>query len=87
MKRKRKRKQKRLPKKIVGLTYLQKLSIESAIEFAADRAELDEGFEFDSATAKTLHSRFRKLLATFRKKTKHMRPPRQRRKRKNRGAK
>jgi hypothetical protein len=71
--------------KIVGLTWLQKLSIEAAIAFAADRAELDEGFEIEDSRsrfrAETLTAKLHKLLALFRKKTKHMKPPRRRRKR------
>jgi hypothetical protein len=67
---------KRKPKPISGLTWNQKLGIESALEYAIaiwDQIEADLPQEF-----KKQPNGFRKILAIFRKKTKHMHKPRRR---------
>jgi uncharacterized protein involved in propanediol utilization len=77
---KRKRRKKRQPKKVTGLSWLQKLAIEGAIEYAIGEAEAQESIVENQELL--IAPGFKKLLALIRKKTKHMKPPRRRRKRK-----
>jgi hypothetical protein len=69
---------KRKLKPIKGLTYKQKLAMEAVMEYGielAERCENDLPVELQ-----TFAKPFKKVLAIFRQKTKHMKPPRRRRK-------